>query len=77
MQTKFKNIHLASGLTQEDLAYMSGTSLRMIQTLDQGSRNINKVNISDIVRLAYTMKCKLEDIIEDEEICEMLKEIYK
>ena len=77
MQTKFKKVHLKSGLSQEELAYHSETSLRMVQTLDQGSRNINKVNITDVVKLAYTLKCKFEDIIEDEEVVEMLREMYK
>lgn len=75
--TKFKEARLKSGLKQHEVAFLSSNTKRMIETLEQGYRNINKVNISSAVRLAYTMKCKLEDIVQDEEVCNMLKEIYK
>lgn len=75
--TKFKQARLKSGIKQHEVAYLSETSLRMVQTLEQGYRTIDKANISDVIRLAHTMKCKLQDILEDEEVVAKLNDMYK
>ena len=77
MENKFKQARLKSGLKQHEVAYLSGSTLRMVETFEQGYRDINKANISSVVKLAYAMKCKLQDILEDQVVVEMLNEIYK
>jgi hypothetical protein len=75
--TKFKQARINSNLKQHEVAYLSNNTLRMVETFEQGCRDINKANISSVVRLAYAMKCKLQDILEDEEVVKMLNDIYK
>jgi transcriptional regulator with XRE-family HTH domain len=74
---KIKNARIKAGLTQSELAELSKIPIRVIRSFEQGTRNINKTNVTYVIMLCYTLKCKLEDILEDEEVVKMLNEIYK
>lgn len=76
-KTKFKKARLDSGLRQSELSTLSKVPIRVIQSIEQGYRDIQKTNVTYIIMLCNTLKCKLEDILEDDEICNMLKQIYK
>lgn len=58
----------ARGISQSELARLSGVSVRMIQKYEQEDRNINKAQIETIYKLATSLACKMEEIIEMEEL---------
>lgn len=63
-ETKLKRIRTAYGCTQAELAQMSGVSLRSIQMYEQRNKDINKASVETVYRLAKTLGCAMEDLIE-------------
>ncbi len=63
-ETNLKRIRLAYGCTQAELANKSGVSLRSIQMYEQRNKDINKASVDTLYRLAKTLGCSMEDLIE-------------
>ena len=53
-----------AGLSQSDLAFLSGVSIRMIQYYEQGRDDINKAQAGTVYRIANVLRCAVEGIIE-------------
>ena len=62
--SNLKRIREQRGLTQKELAELSGVNLRMIQHYEQGQKDINKAEALKVYTLAKTLKCKVRDILE-------------
>lgn len=62
--TNLKRIRMLVGYSQSELAKESGVSLRQIQLLEQRQRDINKTQVESVVRLARTLGCNVEDLVE-------------
>ena len=62
--TNLKRIRTAYGCTQAELAKLSGVSLRSIQMYEQRNKDINKASVETIYRMAKTLGCTIEDLIE-------------
>ena len=63
-ETNLKRIRTAYGCTQAELAQLSGVSLRSIQMYEQRNKDINKASVDTVYRLAKTLGCAMEDLIE-------------
>lgn len=63
--TKLKKIRTDAGLSQSQLAELSGMSLRSLQHYEQGSRDINKAQGQILLALARALNVTIEDIMED------------
>ncbi len=63
-ETNLKRIRTMSGLSQRELAELSGVSFRQIQLFEQKQRDINKTQVANVVRLAGVLGCRIEDLIE-------------
>ena len=61
---KLKHIREERGLSQAELAKLSDTSVRTIQSYEQGIKDINKAEVLRVYRIAKALKCKIEDLIE-------------
>ena len=64
-----------NGLSQKQLAELSGINLRVIQHYEQGSRNLNHARIDTIMRLAIALDCKIMDLIDNAEFLELIKKV--
>ena len=53
----------ACGLTQPELASISGVSLRCIQMYEQKNKNINRASAESVLRLARALHCRMEDVL--------------
>jgi len=62
--SNLKKIRETVGLSQSKLADKSGVSVRMIQHYEQGVKDINKAHAETVYKLAYTLNCNMEEIIE-------------
>ncbi len=51
------------GLSQSQLAKLSGVSLRNIQAYEQGYKDINKAQVVTVLQLAEALECDVYDII--------------
>ncbi|WP_405378695.1 helix-turn-helix domain-containing protein [Phascolarctobacterium sp.] len=62
--TNLKRLRTIYGITQAELAKRSGVSLRSIQLYEQRNKDINKASADALYRLAKTLGCTMEDLIE-------------
>lgn len=61
---KLKQHREAAGITQKQLAEKTQMSLRTIQHLEQGTRDLNKAQAFTVWSIAKALNCKMEDLIE-------------
>ncbi len=69
--SNLKKIREEKNITQAKLAEVSGVSLRMIQYYEQGLKDINKAQAITLYRVANALDCKVEDILNLEEVTEL------
>lgn len=62
--SNLKKIRIKKGITQRELSERSGVSLRMVQLYEQRQNDINKAQVKVVLKLAKTLGCDIEDILE-------------
>jgi transcriptional regulator with XRE-family HTH domain len=62
--TRIKQLRRAAGLTQRQLADLSGIPLRTLQHYEQGNKDIRKAAGHALQRLAEALHVTIEDIIK-------------
>lgn len=63
-ETNLKLLRQKAGLSQRELAELSGVPVRTIQQYEQRQKNINKAQAEYLVMLSQALCCKMEDLIE-------------
>lgn len=63
-ETNLKLLRQKSGLSQSELAVLSGISVRTIQQYEQRRKDINKAHAESLVALSRTLFCKPEELFE-------------
>lgn len=53
-----------AGMSQSELASKAEMSIRTLQALEVGARNIDKVSVLTALKLARALDCSIEDILE-------------
>ena len=56
-------------MSQAELAREAKVSLRSIQMYEQRNKDINKAQAITLARIARTLGCDVEDLLENEEQC--------
>ena len=64
MMTQLQDKRRASGMSQSELARKAEISVRTLQSLEVGARNIDKVSVLTALKLAKALGCSIEDILE-------------
>lgn len=74
--SKLKELRMAAGLSQSQLANKVGINVRTIQHYEQkGSpRVFDHSRIDTILKICNALNCRLADIIEDPTYIEIIKE---
>ena len=54
-----------AGMSQSELADRAQMSVRTLQALEVGARNIDKVSVLTALKLARALECNIEDILEN------------
>lgn len=62
--TNLKCLRKASGMSQRELAEMSGVPLRTIQQYEQRQKNINKAQAKYLLMLAKALCCEVDELME-------------
>lgn len=62
--THLQTLRKSIGYSQKTLAEKSGVALRMIQQYEQRAKDINKASGVNLVALARTLGCQVEDLLE-------------
>lgn len=63
-QTQLARLRRAAGLSQRELAYRSGVSLRSIQMYEQRNKDINRAQFGTVRELARAIGCPIEALFE-------------
>ena len=58
-----RRLRTYAGLSQRELAEMSGVALRQIQLFEQGERDISKAQIGTVLSLAKELHCDVEKLL--------------
>lgn len=66
--TQLQALRKSIGYSQKMLAEKSGVSLRMIQQYEQRAKNINNATGANLVALANTLGCGVEELLEQIEV---------
>ena len=70
-----KEMRVKRGLTQKQLADLSGVPLAMIRKYEQGVRNIDCAHLYTISELCRALNCKPRDILNDQKLIAKLEEV--
>ena len=62
--TQLQDKRRASGMSQSELAKAAEMSVRTLQSLETGARNIDKVAVLTALKLARALECNIEDILD-------------
>ena len=63
--TKLKQIRESRGISQTELAEMSGVKLRSIQMYEQKVNDIDKAQSQTLYKLSRVLGCGIEDLLEN------------
>lgn len=63
-ETNLKLMRRRAGLSQSELAELSGVPLRTIQQYEQRQKNINKAQVEYLMMLAGALCCRVEELVE-------------
>lgn len=63
-KSRLKRIRVSSGLTQTELAHLSGINVKSIASYEQNPNKINKASVETIYSIADSLGCNIEDLIE-------------
>lgn len=63
-ETNLRRCRRRIGLTQADLAELSGVPMRTIQQYEQRQKSINKANFESVVALAQALCCRPDELLE-------------
>lgn len=62
--TQLQDKRRASGMSQSELSKAAEMSVRTLQALEVGARNIDKVSVLTVLKLARALDCSIEDILD-------------
>lgn len=65
LETKLKRIRDNRGISQAELAELSGVKLRSIQMYEQKVNDIDKAQAQTLYKLSRVLGCNIEDILEN------------
>ena len=64
MTTQLQIRRQSAGMSQSELASKAQMSVRTLQALEVGARNIDKVSVLTALKLARALDCNIEDILD-------------
>lgn len=74
---KIKAMRTESGMSQSQFARAVGINVRTLQAYEQGYRSFDSAPLKVLLQTAIVLRCKIEDIIEDPECIDLLREYKK
>ncbi len=61
--SKLKKARISKGYTQESLSELSGVNIKSIASYEQNPEKLNAASVSTVGKLADSLGCEIEDII--------------
>ena len=66
--TKLRKLRVNKGFSQSELSAISGVPIQTLRRYEQSAIPINSAKLKTLVALCIALNCKIEDIIESEEL---------
>lgn len=76
-RSKLQNTRLSKDLSQSQLAAAASINGRVLQTYEQGGRDLSGAKLATLLKICLALNCKLEDILPDGETLELLEQYIK
>ena len=74
--SKLQEMRKTRGMSQNDLASLTGISKRVIQAYEQmKDRSLDGAGLDKLVPLALALGCKISDLLEDGELIEQCQKL--
>ena len=73
--TNLRKYRLKKDWSKKELAERSGVSVNMIVKYENRERDIDKAQIETLAKLAQALECKLQELLEDEELKELINTV--
>lgn len=73
---KLRNFRKKAGMSQAQLAEKAGISVRVYQNYEQGVREIEKAQLSVLLRICIALNCKMSEIFMDVDMIELVKKYH-
>ena len=70
---KLKKMRESKGLSQAQLAKMSGIHYRTLQYYEQGRLDIGHCKIEKLISVALALDCDIEDIVDNKNVVELVR----
>ena len=70
---KIQEKRIAAGLSQSQLAKLSGVPVGVLQHYEQGTRQIDGAKLETLADLAAALGCKIPDILESSDLAEKVR----
>lgn len=70
---KLKELRERSGMSQSQLAKAAGVNYRTLQDYEMGRSNIDGAKLKTLLSLCLTLNCRLDELIEDPELVNLIK----
>jgi len=67
-KSNLKRMRVISGMTQQELAALSGVNIKSISAYEQNPATVNKASCDTLFYLAESLNCEIEDIMEKDYI---------
>ncbi|MDO4326892.1 MAG: helix-turn-helix transcriptional regulator [bacterium] len=64
-------------MSQSQLAEKAGIGVRVYQNYEQGVRDIEKAQLSVLLKICVALECEMSDIFMDENMIELVKKYHK
>ncbi len=74
-----RDVLIERDITQKELAKIAGMNYRTVNNYfaenESNSVKIEKASLSNLVKLALALKCKISDLLSDEELIEQCRKL--
>ena len=72
-RSNLQNTRLSREMSQSQLATAAAINGRVLQTYEQGGRDLSGAKLATLLKICLALNCKLEDILPDGETAELLE----
>lgn len=69
-----QKLRQAAGLSQSKLATAAGINARVLQTYEQGQRDLSGAKLATLLKLCLALNCTLIELVPDGETRDLLKQ---
>ena len=71
---KLQDVRIDRQMTQKQLAEQANISFRMLQSYEQGAKQIDNARFETLLKICLALGCKLEEVLEREDLLQLVKE---